>query len=155
MSIAPRSVLRRILSEVAARPVPSALHPVLDVEDASAHLWQVESSDIGVQGFATALHFWAYGLRAFLDARSESPHFLAIAGQALCEVVEEAAARDALAAVALGRAAWPEAFVETYRMVAQPVFRSYVGESTTRYCAFYWAAKQWDESEFLVGCDTG
>lgn len=152
MSIATVSVLRRILDDVRRRDGRVA-PPVVARIDGGAllegrRLWMYESEETGRAPFASALHFWAQGLANFLEASGEGEFFDGVAGGGLCDAGHEAAAGAALARLCGDRLAWGGPYYETYRMVDQPVFQSYVGETSSCYRAFFWQAPDWTAAPF-------
>ena len=152
MSIATVSVLRRILDDVRLRedPAPPPVVARLEGEDleAGSRLWLFETDAVGRAPYASALHFWAHGLAAYLEATGAADWFDALAGHGLCEAGGERAAQDALERACGTKLRWGGPYHETYRMIDQPVFRSCVGESSTCYRAFFWEQTGWAESEF-------
>ncbi len=158
MSIATVSVLRRILDDVRRRDGRVAPPVVARVEAPDlapgGRLWVFESEAIGRAPFASALHFWAHGLASFLEADGRADLFDAVAGGGLCDAGRDAAAGVALERLVGDRLRWGGPFYETYCMVDQPVFQSYVGESPSRYRAFFWRAPGWTESAFRYERET-
>ncbi len=152
MSIATVSVLRRILDDVRQRDgrVTPPVVARIDADDLAAgeRLWVFESAATGRAPFASALHFWAHGLASFLEADGKADLFDAVAGGGLCDAGRDAAAGAALQRLAGDRLRWGGPYYETYCMVDQPVFQSYVGESQTCYRAFFWQAPGWTASTF-------
>lgn len=152
MSIATVSVLRRILDDVRWRAAPAPPPVIARIQSpelrAGVRLWMFETGDVGVTPYASALHFWAHALAAYLEAGGADAYFDAVAGGGLCDAVGDGLAERALARVWGDDPDWGGPFYETYRMIDQPVFQSYVGESRTCYRAFFWEDREWVTSRF-------
>jgi hypothetical protein len=106
-----------------------------------------ETAAVGRAPYASALHFWAHGLAAYLEACGAGRYFDAVAGGGLCDAGRHGEASQALARMCGGRLQWGGPYYQTYRMIDQPVFQSYVAESSARYRAFFWEAAGWAESD--------
>jgi hypothetical protein len=157
MSIATVSVLRRILDDVRRSTTPAPPPVVARIEGdalvSGERLWVFETDAVGRAPYASALHFWAHGLAAHLEACGAEQYFDAVAGSGLCDAGCAGDAARALSRACGARLRWEGPFYETYRMVDQPVFQSFVGESRVRYRAFFWQEIGWAESEFCQGVE--
>jgi hypothetical protein len=149
VSISTKNVLRRILDDVRAVPMHLAPPVVARLESdrlgeiEGERLWLFECANAQGRPYASSLHFWANALMEVLIARDARDCFDAVAGHCLCTPVDDAAAADALRGRASGLVEWDGPFDRTYRMLDQPTFSSYVGESSHRLRAFFWEDPAW------------
>ena len=101
MSIAPSRVVWRIVAEVARLPAPLVSVEARRCRAGCAEVWIGSACGPRVAQaappFATLFHFWAHGLRSFLELHGQGDQLEGAASAALCERIAPDAIEDALA----------------------------------------------------------
>jgi hypothetical protein len=148
VSIANYSVIGRILTEVQQGSLPSGLVRIDQGREHEQVVSLHRSACRNEAPFATALHFWAHALRAFLEAEGRPDLFEAMATHALCKRVEVPELARGLAGAAARVAGAPVLPAEAglrlgYRMIDQEVMESWVAEHDDELLAVFWVRSGW------------
>jgi hypothetical protein len=177
VSIAVKDVLERILTQVTAIPLPELgleilVGAALRDPGRNASLGIARLTARGPDTFASNLHFWATGLRAFMQARGGDRDFAEVAERGLCTPIEGDELNrqvDRLLALAGERPSFEiaEPVIGAYEMFSDANRQSLLIETRSGFAALYWesdatlpASKPllqllWRHAEFELASEPG